>query len=247
MNTFQTTSNTGARKLERIKEGGAMTSRLPVLLVGAVCACLIAAAPALANEKGPKIQGSQTIKLHAHAKNISGYAGPVNTSGILPVGKLYVAEVSGAISYYGKRQYQKPSGLWNTVCGEPLTGPHGSLGIDAEFVFARPWTSPCPRKLPVRWDNFEVSVNNGSVYAHPAPLNGPFAEPTPGHRYSYALPGVGQFALFRLRDDPGGHPATEDNYGYLLIQIRKAVAADCGGTNYLLFGKSTEAECLAAL
>ncbi len=221
--------------------------RLTSLAAVAILGSLLVAAPANAGERGPKIQGEQELSLRAHAKNISGYAGPVNTGGILPTGKLYVAEVSGAISYYGRKQYKKPSGLWDTVCGEPIEEGNGPLGIDAEFVFARPWTSPCPRKLPVRWDNFEISVDNGAVFAHPAPLNGPFVVPTPGHRYSYALSGVGAYALFRLRDNPGGHPATEDNYGKLQIKIRKAVPADCAGTNYLLFGKSTEGECLAAV
>jgi hypothetical protein len=222
-------------------------SRFARIALGVICSALIAAVPSAAQARGPKIQADQVIKLRAHAKDISGYAGPVNTAGILPTGTLYVAEVSGAISYYAKRQYEHPSALWNTLCGEPLVGPHGDLGIDAEFVFARPWTAPCPRKLPVHWDNFELSANNGVTYAHPMPLNGPFSVPTPGHVYSYALPGVSKYALFRLRDNPGGNPATSDNYGTLLVHVRKAVMADCGGTNYLLFGKSTEAECLAAL
>jgi hypothetical protein len=233
---------------DSLQKGAISMARLTRFAAAAVLGALLIAGPAYAGEKGPKIQGEQEIGLRAHAKNITGYAGPVNTAGILPAGKLYVAEVSGAISYYGRKQYRHPSGLWNTVCGEPLEDSKGGpLGIDAEFVFARPWTSPCPRKLPVRWDNFEISVNNGAIFAHPAPLDGPFAAPTPGHRYSYALVGVGAYALFRLRDNPGGHPATEDNYGKLQIKIRKAVSGDCGGTNYLLFGKSTEGECLAAV
>ncbi len=222
-------------------------SRLGRIALGAICIALVAAAPAAAQRKEAKIYESQTIKLRAKAKNIFGFAGPVNTAQALPGGALYVAEVTGAISYYAKKQYVHPSDLWNTVCGEPLVEPKGDLGIDAEFVFARPWTTPCPEKLPVRWDNFELSVNNGTVFAHPRPLNGPFTAPTPEHRYSYPMVGVGKYALFRLRDDPGGNPATADNYGTLVIHVRKAVSADCGGSNYLLFGKSTEAECLAAL
>ena len=221
--------------------------RLRRIALGALSCALLAAIPATAWAGPPKTQGDQTIKLHAHAKNISGYAGPINTAGILPTGKLYVAEVSGAISYYAKRQYAKPSAPWNTVCGEPLAGAHGVLGIDAEFVFARPWTSPCPRKLPVRWDNFELSVDNGASFAHATALNGPFSAPTPEHRYSYPLVGASKYALFRLRDNPGGSPATADNYGFLTVHIRKAMAADCGGTNYVLFAKANEAECLAAL
>jgi hypothetical protein len=233
--------------ITKMNKGEAAMSRIGRIALGVICSTLMAVAPATALASSPKVQGDQIIKLRARAKNISGYAGPVNTAAILPTGTLYVAEVSGAISYYAKRQYDHPSALWNTLCGEPLVGPHGDLGIDAEFVFARPWTAPCPRKLPVRWDNFELSVNNGSTYAHPIPLNGPFTVPTPGHVYSYAMAGVSKYALFRLRDNPNGSPATADNYGTLLVHVRKAVAADCGGTNYLLFAKSTEAECLAAL
>jgi len=210
----------------------------------ALCSAMILAAPAVAEAK---TQGTQTLKLSAHRKNISGYAGPINTAGVFPTGKLYVAEVSGAISYYARRQYIHPNHFWNTVCGEPLVTTSGSLGIDAEFVFARPWTTPCPLKLPVRWDNFELSSNNGATYSHPAPLGGPFTAPTPGHAYSYPIVGSGKYGLFRLRDNPGGNPATADNYGRLIIQVRPAVAADCSGTGYVLFGQPTEAACVAAI
>jgi hypothetical protein len=215
--------------------------RITAAIVGLVAILLT---PALAQATA-KIEGSQTLKLNSHEKNISGYAGPIHTSRIMPTGKLYVAEVSGAISYYAKRQYRRPSGLWNTVCGEPEASPQGPLGIDAEFVFARPWTAPCPRKLPVRWDNFEISANNGGVYSHPAPLGGPFTVPTPGHHYNYPMVGAGKYGLFRLKDSPGGNPATADNYGRLTIHIRPAVAGDCAGTGWVVFGEPNEAACIA--
>jgi hypothetical protein len=219
--------------------------RLNRIVLGLACAAATAIAPAVA-QAGTTIETTQTITLRAHYKNISGYAGPRNTSGILPAGKLYVAEVSGLISYYAKRQYMKPTKPWSIVCGEPVIGPHGALGIDAEFVFARPWTSPCPLKLPVRWNNLEMSTDNGTSYAHPAPLGGPFTAPTPTHEYSYPLIGSNRYALFRLKDLPGGNPATADNYGSLTVQIRPAVPADCGGTGYLLFDEPTEEACVTA-
>ena len=58
--------------------------------------------------------------------------------------------------------------------------------------------------------------------------------------------GTGKFGLFRLKDDPGGNPATADNYGALTIHIRPGVAADCSGNGYVTFGEPTEAACIAA-
>jgi hypothetical protein len=214
----------------------------------AICTATMALIPAVAQAKPPKIEKSQSLILNSHAKNISGYAGPLNTKGILPTGKLYVAEVSGSISYYAKKQYKHPSGNWDTVCGEPVYNAFlgGDVGIDAEFVFGRPWTSPCPEELPVHWMNFEISTSNGTSYSHPAPLGGPFTKPTPEHLYSYPLVGSNEYALFRLKDDPNGIPETADNYGYLYIHVRKAQASDCAGTGYAVFGEASEAACVAA-
>ena len=119
------------------------TTRIAML---ACCFAAMAVLPAVALARKTKIETSQTLKLNAYAKNISGYAGPKNTSGILPGGSLYVAEVSGTISYYARQQYSHPSGEWETVCGTPESAPgiHRPVGIDAEFIFGRPWTSPCP-------------------------------------------------------------------------------------------------------
>ncbi len=211
-----------------------------IVLVG-TCIALMAVVPAVAQAK---VEESSIVKLRAYAPDTTGYAGPVQTHGTLPAGSLYVAEVSGAISYWSRKQFTEPSGEWETVCGQPKKSPHGPLGIDAEFIFARPWTSPCPEALPVRWNNFELST--GGAYAHPMPIGGPFTKPTPGHKYSYALVGAGGPAMFRLRDMPNGHPATADNYGHLRIHVRKAVPADCAGTGYTLFGEPTEAACVAA-
>lgn len=185
------------------------------------------------------------VTLPAYAPNTTGYAGPVSTPEALPVGKIFVADVSGAVSYFAKEMYLHPSGEWDTVCGNPLPSSEGPLGADAEFLFARPWTAPCPQELPAHWINFELSTGS-SAYDHPVPIGGPFTGPTPGHQYAYALVGDGGPAMFRLKDMPGGHPATADNYGALTIRVRDAVAADCAGTGYMLFSEPNEAACVTA-
>jgi hypothetical protein len=214
----------------------------------AICMTAMALVPAVAQAKKPKIEKSQSLTLNSHAKDISGYAGPINTRGVLPTGSLYVAEVGGAISYYARKQYRHPSGNWDTVCGEPIRDAFlgGYVGIDAEFVFGRPWTSPCPETLPVHWTNFEMSTNNGASYSHPGPIGGPFTVPTSNHVYSYPLIGSNEYALFRLKDDPNGVPETADNYGSLYIHVRRAQPSDCAGTGYTAFGEVSEAACVAA-
>jgi hypothetical protein len=204
-----------------------------------VCVVLATVATSAAQAS---VEESGTVKLRAHAPNVTGYGGPAHTKGTLPPGELYVAEVSGAVSYWATKQFRHPSAPWNTVCGDPLPSSLGPLGIDAEFVFARPWFGPCPT-LPMHWNNFELST--GSSYSHPQPIGGPFTQPTPEHKYSYALVGQGGKATFRLRDMPNGHPATADNHGFLTIHVRRAVASDC--TSYTLFDEPTEAACLAAI
>ncbi len=220
------------------------TGRRLCVALGAAALALL---PGLAWAGPTTSEGTQTLVLGAHAKNITGYAGPKHTGHILPAGTYYVAEVSGAISYYAKRQYSHPSKPWATVCGTPEAGAGGPLGIDAEFVFARPWTSPCPMSLPRHWNNFEISTTNGVTYSHPIPIGGPFSAPTPEHHYDYALIGSGKYALFRLRDMPDGRPSTADNYGHLVIQVRPAVSTDCAGDGYRSFGFVTEVACLAAI
>jgi hypothetical protein len=186
------------------------------------------------------------VRLSARAPDVSGYAGPVGAGADLAAGKLYVAEVSGSFSYFAADMYTDPHGPWDVLCGDPLSGPEGPLGADAEFIFARPWTSPCPASLPTHWSNFELSTTAG-VYRHPEILGGPLAVPTADHEYDFPLLGSGSEPTFRLHDDPEGHPATADNYGALAITVRAAAAADCAGGGYAAFGEASEAACLAAL
>ena len=99
--TDDTVTNRGDNPMPRI-------SRIALCVI---CSALMAVVPAVAQASAP-IEESETLRLRAHEKNISGYAGPKHTMRVLGGGKLYVAEVSGAISYYAKRQYIHPNRFW---------------------------------------------------------------------------------------------------------------------------------------
>lgn len=216
--------------------------RIGRIALTAICSVYLVAGLAAA---GASAAEPGIVTLSAYAPDTTGYAGPVSTPEALPAGKLFVADVSGAVSYFAKEMYLHPSGEWDTVCGNPLPSSEGPLGADAEFLFARPWTAPCPQELPAHWSNFELTAGS-SAFDHPMPIGGHLTAPTAGHEYAYALVGDGGPAMFRLKDMPEGHPATADNYGALTIRVRDAVAADCASGGYLLFNEPTEAACVAA-
>jgi hypothetical protein len=175
---------------------------------------------------------------------------PAATSRISLQNGLYVAVVQGTFSYYGAINYVVPQPPWTILCGTPEGAPQfssaggaGPVGFDAEFVFARPWTTEmCSQaKLPVHWLNFQEKLGPGE-WGHPATLT-PQSAPSPTHSYEYAVTGrKGKKAAFRLYDID-----TRDNYGSLHISLRAATAADCTGTQYLAFGLASEAECLSEI
>lgn len=220
-------------------------SKIRRLIVGVTTLVAIGAAASAAQARPLPIP--ETLSLHSHAQNVTGYTGPAKSHGRLPVSALYVATVSGSLSYWERSQWKHPHGPFNTVCGEPFFSSRngGDVGIDAEFVYGRPSTKPCPTK-PFHWANFEISTDGGLSYSHRSPLGGPFTAPTKTHTYSYPLVGSGQHAFFRLKDMPHGVPETADNYGTLTITLRGAVPSDCAAGGYLLFGEPTEAACITA-
>ena len=210
----------------------------------ALCSAMILVAPAVAEAAKP--EGTQTLKLSAHRKNISGYAGPINTAGFFPTGKLYVAEVSGAISYYARRQYIHPNHFWNTVCGEPLVTTAGSTGDRCGIRVRAAVDGAVPAETPSALGQLRTQLQQRRDVSHPAPLGGPFTAPTPGHVYSYPIVGAtstgcSACATTRVATRPRLTTTAADHPG------GPAVAADCSGTGYVLFGKPTEAACVAAV
>jgi hypothetical protein len=155
----------------------------------------------------------------------------------------YVVTVSGAVSYYAAHFYKKPEGKYNTVCGNPVhalipgqdptTTP--PAGIDAEFVFARPWKKDKCGKLPVHWSNFALNTYNW--WRHLAPAGPYLTAPNPDHTYSYYVRGEGHAIQFHLSDPP----RSDDNYGDLKIVVRKAAASDC--VNYEALDFASQPEC----
>lgn len=214
---------------------------------------LVVAAPVAAQAKGPHPVATEVLRLESFQPGNPGFAGPVVTKGYLPAGKLYVAQVRGTVSYYSKDIWLHPSHShrWTMVCGVPerqpqYRSPHrprGPVGVDAEFLFARPWTlTNCLKHpLPHHWTNFQIKDDVMS-YHHIAALGPLLTAPAANHTYRYPLVGANARARFRLKDIPG----TWDNYGILKITVRRATAADCANGQYAAFGEATQAACEAA-
>ena len=127
------------------------------------------------------------------------------------------------------------------ICGTPQNSALGPVGMDAEFLFARPWTAKACRRyvIPTAWSVFQASTAKKAQYAHPRMFVWTPA-PTANHTYSYVLLGRGAPAKFRLLDR-----FPSDNYGSLSINLRPAVQTDCA--RYQAFGFRSEAKCMKTL
>lgn len=223
--------------------------RTKLLIAFGIMAIACSSATGVATAKLPT---SNNLRLDAYEPNNDGFAGPV-TSKILPAGTHWVAEVQGTVSYYEPSFYGGNRMPFPKVCGTPDdSGPmfpsddrpwDHTVGQDAEFIFARPWTERGCNKnpLPMHWGNFQIS--RGAGYGHTDPLGGPSAAPAADHKYSYPITGVGKSAQFRLKD----RPRTNDNYGVFKIRVRAATGADCGSGGYARFGFADEASCATGI
>jgi hypothetical protein len=195
---------------------------------------------------------SNNLVLDSYEPNNDGFAGAV-TSKVLPLHSNWVAEVQGTISYYASSAYTVPSAPWPVLCGTPdLTGPmfpslafpaSKVVGMDPEFLFARPWTAKrCAKHpLPLHWSNFQIS--RGAGFAHRTQIGGRKPTMEPDHKYLYPISGIGEPAQFRLKD----RPRTSDNYGTLHILVRRATAADCETTGWSDYGFHDLATCQAQI
>jgi hypothetical protein len=181
---------------------------------------------------------------------------PPATSNVALRPGLYVAVVQGTFSYWTPKNYSHPRPTlfhpWTIVCGTPEPEPEfasaggsGPVGLDAEFIFSRPWT---PRKcaadkLPAKWSNFQMYTGLGSTWTHPTALNlSTPAAPNPSHTYEYPIKETSGYhhVSFRLADID-----TRDNYGSLQITLRAATPSDCAGSRYVGFGLTSAAQCVS--
>lgn len=213
-----------------------------------VCALVIAAFSATAG-------AAVTYTLDSRDSGTGSYSA-VTSTGTIATNKRVVAEVQGTLSYWSKTMMAGSDSHWNTICGTPAAAPlfkslgygsssQGRVGLDPEFIFARPWVAvSCNRRpWPIHWANFEASsTSSNSGYSHPTTL-GPVTAATSDHSYSYPFVGHNSRLYFRLKETGG----FGDNYGELHIQLRDAVDADCAGNGFTLMGYATQAACTAAL
>ena len=227
-----------------------LMSRSIAILIGGVVFLL--GIPALAGATTTLDQ----FKLDSYAKWYLPFTPTVTSKAVLGKG-LYVAVVKGTMSFWSSKNYVHPRPTrfhpWTIVCGTPEAAPEfssaggtGGVGLDAEFVFSRPWSPrECARwPLPRRSRNFQM--NTGRGWQHPTALNLTWPDPAPtaGHVYEYPIRETSwpQRVQFRLLDWD-----TRDNYGSLMITLRAAGPSDCTGTRYLGFGLKSEAECVAMI
>lgn len=211
-----------------------------LILSAAVLSCLIPAT-AMAASTG-------SLKLDSFYPWSKPYTPPVSSPFTVAKHVYYVATVSGTFSYYAASRYTKPENPWPIVCGTAGTstqykgslGGNGPVGLDAAFIFSRPWSSRNCRKhhLPIRWPNLQL--NDGAGWAHPIMLGPWLTAPNSKHTYSYAVSGHGAQIQFRLDD-----VYTRDNYGLLKIALRPALASDC--SSYQAFGFASAAKCATTL
>jgi hypothetical protein len=178
----------------------------------------------------------------------TGYEGAVTSArtGAAAPGSYLVATVSGTFSYWSADQYDMPTTPWDTMCGaaEPAAtyaspdGVTGPVGMDAEWIFGRPWTTAECSLLPLPRRGGVFQIDTGSGFADRLPMGPATSGPMAGHKYRYALVGAGASLAFRLLDGPGA----ADNYGQLRIDLNTATAADCA--DYQGFGAPSQAACL---
>jgi len=211
---------------------------------------LLALAATAALPAPAALGATQTVTLDARAGRSPTVAGPVSGPR-LERGRHYVVVARGTISYYAGRQYRRPVRPWDTVCGrtEPRPQfrspgrPNGPVGMDAETVFARPWTRRMCARYPgaVNWGNFQIST--GGRFRDLPAAGAPFTAPRADHTYAYVVRGRDRRVRFRLVDTRG----KRDNYGRLRIRVRPAVAGDCATLGPRTFGAASEAACRSAL
>jgi hypothetical protein len=201
-----------------------------------------------ADQAQESLDSVQTLSLDSYFGWDRHYTPPVATSLDLRRDHYAVATVSGTFSFYAALNYAVPQRPWTVVCGSPersaqyqgSLGGDGPAGLDAEFIFARPWTAKecASAHLPIRWPNFQI--NDGTGWGHPKILGTLPIAPTTSHTYSFAAVGHNQRLRFRLSDI-----WTRDNYGLLKISLRPATTADC--SSYQAFGFRSSSSCMGAL
>jgi hypothetical protein len=168
----------------------------------------------------PTAFADETLQLDSH-RAIAADNGIVRTRHGLRWGRSYTMTVKGTASYYSPAAYTSPRRPL-VLCGKPEMSAlfrsrgtaNGPVGVDAEFVFARPWTRPKCSRVPGHWSNFQIRTSR--YFFHPEPRGGIGDAARSDHTYTYTIIGRGRVAAFRLVDGADAR----DNHGVFRIGIR---------------------------
>lgn len=195
------------------------TTSLALVAIG-VAVPLVGPPPSEAASRSGYLR-SERLVLDTYESRADGAAGPVRTQRRLQRRARYRVTVQGTFSFYPESIWLMPP-TGQVVCGTPeaspmftLPGqPTGPVGFDAETMYALPTTrAHCDRlKLPRPWKNFQMAA--GGRFTHPG--SGRRTEPSPTHRYSYRIRGLGRPLRLRLIDSEA-----TDNYGMLKVTVRR--------------------------
>jgi hypothetical protein len=159
------------------------------------------------------------LRLDSH-RAIAADDGIVTSRHRLRWGRSYTMTVKGTASYYAPAAYRAPRRPL-VLCGKPepralfrsAGTANGPVGVDAEFVFARPWTRSQCSRVPGHWSNFQIRTSR--YFFHPEPRGAIGDAPRSDHTYTYTIIGRGRVIAFRLVD----RADAQDNYGVFRIRI----------------------------
>jgi hypothetical protein len=173
-----------------------------------------------ASTSTPATFADQTLQLDSHRASAADN-GIVRTRRRLRWGRPYTVTVKGTASYYSPAAYRAPRRPL-VLCGKPELGAmfrsggtaNGPVGVDPEFVLARPWTRSQCSRVPGHWSNFQIRTSR--YFFHPEPRGGIGAAARSDHTYTYTIIGRGRAVSFRLVDRAGA----QDNYGVFRIAIQ---------------------------
>jgi len=190
-----------------------------------------ASAPAVS---AAKVFANETLRLDSHRATAANH-GIVRTRQRLRSGQRYTMTVKGTASYYAPAAYTAPRHPL-VLCGTPepaamFRSPgavNGPVGVDPEFVFARPWTRSQCGRVPGHWSNFQIKrpdARRGAQRSH-LHLHDHRARPRsrpPTRRQGWS-PG-------QLRRLPHPHQSGDSLSGRGTVQCRRTASAITGITD----------------
>lgn len=152
-------------------------------------------------------------------------AGPYSL-GTLVSGEPYLITVQGTFSVWLATRWEggvcpdmpaEEAPMWDSL-SLPGDNWNGMVGLDPEYLFAKPDIYGCPDPdtgpLPSTVVQISLEGDLPEKYSHPTPTDPSY---NPSHLYQYRVMGTGQEAFTRFAD-----PNPNDNYGSLRVIVESA-------------------------